>query len=156
MYRGSYPSPQHPSSQPSMSPGMSPRPMSPASSASPVPGAVGKSSSMHPAATGPTSGGQPNSSLQQLEQMVMPGAKDSAGQMLQQQQQQPKTPKSPSVRGGHSTPLSPQQWPPQQQGQPSSRPRSHSGKEQTGTLPPPGASKVCRLGKGRLSQFRLG
>jgi hypothetical protein len=55
--------------------------MSPASSASPVAGKSG--GSLHPP-------GQPNSSLQQLEQMVLPGAKD--GQM----QQQPKTPKSPS------------------------------------------------------------
>ena len=144
MYRGSYPSPQHPSSQPSMSPGMSPRPMSPASSASPVPGSTGKS--IH--SGGGNTGSQPNSSLQQLEQMVMPGAKDASAQMLpqgnvglQQQQPPPKTPKSPSMRG-HTTPLSPQQWPQQQQQQSSSsRPRSQSGKDPSASLPPPGSAK---------------
>ena len=118
--------------------------MSPATSASPIPGSAGKGLAASNA------GMQSNSSLQQLEQMVMPGVKD--GQMLpqgnpalQQQQQQPptKTPKSPSVRGGHSTPLSPQQWPQQQQQQqPTSRPRSQSGKDQqSANLPPPGAAK---------------
>ena len=86
MYRAPYSSPQHPGSQSSISPaaGMSPRAMSPAQSSSPVPSKTPNSIMGGQTGLPPnTQQGNASSSLQQLEQMVMPGSKEAN---LQQQQ----------------------------------------------------------------------
>merc|ERR1712226_570684 len=80
MYRAPYSSPQHPGSQSSISPaaGMSPRAMSPAQSSSPVPSKASNSiMGGQPGLPPHTQQGNATSSLAQLEQMVMPGSKDS-------------------------------------------------------------------------------
>merc|ERR1719336_3558437 len=76
----------------------------------------------------PTPGQAGGNSLQQLEQMVMPGSKDPNQQSGMSPHYSshgspmgPKTPQSPSRRGS-STPLSPQQW----QSRPSSKPTAEN------------------------------
>ena len=157
MYRAPYSSPQHPGSQSSISPaaGMSPRAMSPAQSSSPVPSKTPTSiMGGQPGLPPPTQQGNATSSLQQLEQMVMPGSKESNPQQQQlhnssqpvTQATSPMPPKpshSPSMTKGPptptSTPMSPQHWPPQAQ------------QQQQGIRPPSTAKSVQRNPSGPKS-----
>ena len=149
MYRAPYSSPQHPGSQSSISPaaGMSPRAMSPAQSSSPVPSKASNSiMGGQPGLPPHTQQGNATSSLQQLEQMVMPGSKESTQQQHLANSSQPasqatspmppKPSHSPSLNRGPSTPtstpMSPQHWP--QQAQP----------QQQGIRPPPASKKGQR------------
>ena len=151
MYRAPYSSPQHPGSQSSISPaaGMSPRAMSPAQSSSPIPSKAPNSiMGGQPGLPPHTQQGSATSSLAQLEQMVMPGSKDSnpqqqqlqnSSQPVSQQATSPMPPKpshSPSMNKGPptptTTPMSPQHWPQQAQAQ------------QQGIRPPPASKKGQR------------